>query len=52
MAQHFDTIALIGIGLIGSSIAREIKDKGLAGTVVVSSRSAETLKRAERARPR
>ena len=47
MARHFDTIALIGIGLIGSSIAREIKDKGLAGTVVVSSRSAETLKRAE-----
>ena len=32
MAQQFETIALIGIGLIGSSMAREIKDKGLAGT--------------------
>lgn len=47
MAQQFETIALIGIGLIGSSIAREIKDKGLAGTVVVSPRSDATLKRAE-----
>jgi cyclohexadieny/prephenate dehydrogenase len=47
MAQQFETIALIGIGLIGSSIAREIKDKGLAGTVVVSTRSDATLKRAE-----
>jgi cyclohexadieny/prephenate dehydrogenase len=47
MAQQFETIALIGIGLIGSSIAREIKDKGLAGSVVVSTRSDATLKRAE-----
>ena len=47
MAKQFETIALIGIGLIGSSIAREIKDKGLAGTVVVSTRSDATLKRAE-----
>jgi cyclohexadieny/prephenate dehydrogenase len=47
MAKQFDTIALVGIGLIGSSIAREIKDKGLAGSVVVSTRSDATLKRAE-----
>lgn len=47
MAPQFDTITLIGIGLIGSSIAREIRDKGLANTVVVSTRSAETLARAE-----
>jgi cyclohexadieny/prephenate dehydrogenase len=47
MAKQFETIALVGIGLIGSSIAREIKDKGLAGSVVVSSRSEATLKRAE-----
>ena len=46
MARQFDHIALIGIGLIGSSIAREIKDKGLAATVTISTRSAETLKRA------
>ncbi|RWX74400.1 prephenate/arogenate dehydrogenase family protein [Neorhizobium lilium] len=43
----FDRIALIGIGLIGSSIARDVKDLGLAGEVVISTRSIETLKRAE-----
>jgi cyclohexadieny/prephenate dehydrogenase len=47
MAKQFETIALVGIGLIGSSIAREIKDKGLAGSVTVSSRSEATLKRAQ-----
>lgn len=46
MAKQFETIALIGIGLIGSSLAREIKDKGLAGSVIVSTRSEATLKRA------
>ena len=44
---HFDKIALIGIGLIGSSIARDVKDQGLAREIVISTRSAETLKRAE-----
>ncbi|NTE88445.1 prephenate/arogenate dehydrogenase family protein [Agrobacterium rubi] len=43
----FDRIALIGIGLIGSSIARDIKELGLAREVVISTRSAETLKRAQ-----
>lgn len=43
----FDRIALIGIGLIGSSIARDVQALGLAREVVISSRSAETLKRAE-----
>ena len=43
---HFDKIALIGIGLIGSSIARAVKEKGLASTVTISSRSQETLERA------
>lgn len=43
----FDRIALIGIGLIGSSIARDVKALGLAKEVVVSTRSPETLKRAE-----
>ena len=42
----FDKIALIGIGLIGSSIARAVKEKGLAKTVTISSRSQETLDRA------
>jgi cyclohexadieny/prephenate dehydrogenase len=43
----FNRIALIGIGLIGSSIARDIQKLGLARDVVISTRSAETLKRAE-----
>ncbi|MCF6368781.1 prephenate/arogenate dehydrogenase family protein [Rhizobium halophilum] len=43
----FDRIALIGIGLIGSSIARDVKALGLAREIVVSSRSAETLGRAQ-----
>lgn len=43
----FDTIALIGIGLIGSSLARVARERGLARRIVVSTRSAETLKRAE-----
>jgi cyclohexadieny/prephenate dehydrogenase len=44
---HFNKITLIGIGLIGSSIAREIKEHGLADHVAISTRSADTLKRAE-----
>ena len=43
----FSRIALIGIGLIGSSIARDVKALGLAKEVVISTRSAETLRRAE-----
>jgi cyclohexadieny/prephenate dehydrogenase len=43
---HFEKITLIGIGLIGSSIARAVKAKGLARTVTISSRSQETLDRA------
>lgn len=43
----FDRIALVGIGLIGSSLAHVIRREGLAGTVVVSTRRAETLARAE-----
>ncbi len=44
---RFDTIALIGIGLIGSSLARVIGARKLARRIVISTRSAETLKRAE-----
>jgi cyclohexadieny/prephenate dehydrogenase len=44
---HFDRIALIGIGLIGSSLARVIRREGLAGHVAISTRSAGTLARAE-----
>ncbi|MBZ9793672.1 prephenate/arogenate dehydrogenase family protein [Rhizobium sp. 3T7] len=47
MTAQFDRIALIGIGLIGSSIAHDIKRLGLAKEVVIATRSADTLKRAE-----
>lgn len=45
--KMFDRIALIGIGLIGSSLARVIRRDGLAGEIVVSTRSAGTLARAQ-----
>ncbi|WP_332065191.1 prephenate/arogenate dehydrogenase family protein [Bartonella sp. CB189] len=43
---RFEKIALIGIGLIGSSLARVIKEKNLADQVSIATRSQETLKRA------
>ena len=42
----FETVALIGIGLIGSSLARVIRAEGLAGHVVVATRSEATLEAA------
>ncbi len=44
----FQRIALIGIGLIGSSLARVVKRDELAGHVVACARRAETLAAAER----
>lgn len=43
----FEKIALIGIGLIGSSIARAARQQGLARTIAISTRKAETLAEAE-----
>ncbi|MBE1207421.1 prephenate/arogenate dehydrogenase family protein [Aminobacter carboxidus] len=43
----FEKIALIGIGLIGSSLARVIRREGLARHIAISTRSAATLARAE-----
>jgi cyclohexadieny/prephenate dehydrogenase len=42
----FNKIALIGIGLIGGSIARDARKRGLARHVVAATRSAETAKKA------
>jgi len=39
----FEKLALIGIGLIGSSIARGVRLKGLAKTIAISTRRQETL---------
>lgn len=46
----FQTVTLIGIGLIGSSLARVIRVRGLAERIVISTRSSETLNRAEELR--
>ncbi len=43
----FERIALIGIGLIGSSLARVVKRDGLARHIAISTRSAPTLELAE-----
>jgi cyclohexadieny/prephenate dehydrogenase len=43
----FQKLALIGIGLIGSSIALAARKTGLAASVAISTRSPATLKRAE-----
>src|SRR5499433_943004 len=41
----FNRLALIGMGLIGSSIARATRAQGAARTIVATARSAETRKR-------
>ncbi len=43
----YHRIALIGIGLIGSSLAHVIRRQGLAKHIAISTRSAETLARAK-----
>ncbi|RUU06900.1 prephenate/arogenate dehydrogenase family protein [Mesorhizobium sp. USDA-HM6] len=43
----FEKIALVGIGLIGSSLARVIRREGLARHIAIATRSQSTLKRAE-----
>ena len=45
--QRFPRIALVGIGLIGSSLARAIRERGLADHVAVATRSADTLAEAQ-----
>lgn len=42
----FEKLTLIGIGLIGSSIARAVKLKGLAKTIAITTRKSETLEEA------
>lgn len=39
----FDTVALIGVGLIGSSLAHVIRRDGLAGRITACARTDETL---------
>jgi len=42
----FNKVALIGIGLIGSSLSRVIRRENLANTIIVNTRREETLNRA------
>ncbi len=42
----FEKIALVGIGLIGSSLARVVRREGLAGQIAITTRSEATLRRA------
>lgn len=42
-APLFDRVALIGIGLIGSSLARVLRQGGLAGHIAVAARTQKTL---------
>ena len=42
----FNKIALIGIGLIGSSLARVIRQKKLADHIAIATRTGTTLERA------
>ena len=44
--SQFNKVALIGVGLIGSSLARVILEKGLAEKITVASKTSETLERA------
>ncbi|MGN6306000.1 MAG: prephenate/arogenate dehydrogenase family protein [Mesorhizobium sp.] len=43
----FEKIALVGIGLIGSSLARVVRRENLARRIAIATRSPSTLKRAE-----
>ena len=46
MSVHFRKLALIGIGLIGSSIALAARRQGLADVISISTRKPETLEEA------
>ena len=45
--QQDSRSALIGIGLIGSSLAQVARERGLVKEIAISTRSADTLQRAE-----
>lgn len=44
---EINTLCLIGIGLIGSSLARVVRQRQIAQTINISTRSAETLEEAK-----
>jgi len=48
MAIHFHKVAIIGVGLIGGSLAKVLRTSGLASSITGSGRSRETLELALR----
>lgn len=46
MSIHFKNVTIIGVGLIGGSLARVMKLKGLAGSITGAGRSRSTLEKA------
>jgi len=47
MARMFDTVAIVGLGLIGGTLALAVKERGLAGRIVGYGRSRERLAKAQ-----
>ncbi|HMK61876.1 MAG TPA: prephenate dehydrogenase/arogenate dehydrogenase family protein [Dissulfurispiraceae bacterium] len=47
MGLYFDRAAIIGVGLIGASIALALREKGLCGTIIGCGRKEENLKKAK-----
>lgn len=45
---YFDRVAIVGVGLIGGSLAMVLKDKGLCNTIVGVGRGKENLEAAKR----
>ena len=45
----YERMTLIGVGLLGGSLALAARDRGLAGHITGFGRNAETLRRADRA---
>ncbi len=43
MSVHFQRVAVVGLGLLGGSLARAVRERGLADEVVGSGRRAEAL---------
>jgi len=46
MSIHFNNVTIIGVGLIGGSLARVMKLKGLAGSITGAGRNRSTLEKA------
>ena len=44
--KHWDTVAIIGVGLIGGSIGLALRERKLAGTVIGIGRRPESLQKA------